>query len=81
MFNDNFFIKNKVIFDFIYIDGNHKFDYVLRDCSNAWKFLNKNGFLVCDDYIWDYYKELLENPCYAINEFIKKNNKEENLYR
>lgn len=74
--SDIFFIKNKIIFDFIYIDGNHKFDYVFRDCENAWKFLKKGGFLVCDDYIWDYYKELLDNPCYAINSFIKKKNKE-----
>ena len=70
--SDNFFIKNKIMFDFIYVDGNHKFDYVFRDCENAWRFLNKGGFLVCDDYIWNYYKELLENPCYAINSFIKK---------
>jgi len=74
--SDNFFIKNKIIFDFIYIDGNHKFDYVFRDCENAWRFLNKGGFLVCDDYIWNYYKELLDNPCYAINCFIKKKNEE-----
>jgi predicted O-methyltransferase YrrM len=74
--SDNFFSKNKIMFDFIYIDGNHKFDYVFRDCENAWIFLNKGGFLVCDDYIWDYYKELLNNPCYAINSFIKKNNVE-----
>jgi len=74
--SDNFFIKNKIIFDFIYIDGNHKFDYVFRDCENAWRFLNKGGFLVCDDYIWNYYKELLDNPCYAINSFIKKKNEE-----
>jgi predicted O-methyltransferase YrrM len=74
--SDNFFSKNKIMFDFIYIDGNHKFDYVFRDCENAWIFLNKGGFLVCDDYIWDYYKELLDNPCYAINSFIKKKNKE-----
>jgi len=74
--SDNFFIKNKIMFDFIYIDGNHKFDYVFRDCENAWRFLNKGGFLVCDDYIWNYYKELLDNPCYAINSFIKKKNRE-----
>jgi len=74
--SDNFFIKNKIIFDFIYIDGNHKFDYVFRDCENAWRFLNKGGFLVCDDYIWNYYEELLDNPCYAINSFIKKKNEE-----
>jgi hypothetical protein len=64
------------MFDFTYIDGNHKSDYVLRDCINAWKFLNKKGFLVCDDYIWSHYKELLDNPCYAINNFIINNNKE-----
>jgi predicted O-methyltransferase YrrM len=74
--SDNFFIKNKIMFDFIYIDGNHKFDYVFRDCENAWRFLNKGGFLVCDDYIWNYYKELSDNPCYAINSFIKKTTKE-----
>ena len=74
--SDNFFIKNKIMFDFIYVDGNHKFDYVFRDCLNAWRFLNKGGFLVCDDYIWNYYKELLDNPCYAINSFIKEKNRE-----
>jgi len=74
--SDNFFIKNKIMFDFIYVDGNHKFDYVFRDCENAWRFLNKGGFLVCDDYIWNYYKELLDNPCYAINSFIKEKSRE-----
>ena len=74
--SDNFFIKNKTMFDFIYVDGNHKFDYVFRDCENALRFLNKGGFLVCDDYIWNYYKELLDNPCYAINSFIKKKSRE-----
>ena len=72
--SDDFFIKNQTMFDFIYIDGYHKFDYVLRDCNNAWKFLKKEGVLVCDDYIWSYYEDWLDNPCYAINEFIKKNN-------
>jgi predicted O-methyltransferase YrrM len=74
--SDSFFIKNKIIFDFIYIDGNHKFEYVFKDCENALRFLNKGGILVCDDYIWSYYKELLDNPCYAVNSFIKKNIRE-----
>jgi cephalosporin hydroxylase len=74
--SDNFFNRNKIMYDFVYIDGNHKFDYVLRDCENAWRFLSKGGFLVCDDYIWNYYKDLLDNPCYAINSFIKKKNAE-----
>jgi hypothetical protein len=71
--SDDFFIKNKIMYDFIYIDGNHKFDYVFRDCENAWKFLNDDGFLVCDDYIWNYYREIKLNPCFAINKFLERN--------
>ena len=71
--SDDFFIKNKTMYDFIYIDGNHKFDYVLRDCKNAWNFLNDKGFLVCDDYIWNYYIEIKLNPCFAVNKFLEKN--------
>jgi len=71
--SDDFFVKNKTMYDFIYIDGNHKFDYVLRDCGNAWKFLNEGGFLVCDDYIWNYYADIKLNPCFAVNKFLEKN--------
>jgi predicted O-methyltransferase YrrM len=71
--SDDFFVKNKIMYDFIYVDGNHKFDYVLRDCENAWKFLNDDGFLVCDDYIWNYYAEIKLNPCFAVNKFLKRN--------
>jgi predicted O-methyltransferase YrrM len=71
--SDDFFIKNTIMYDFIYIDGNHKFDYVLRDCENALRFLNNDGFLVCDDYIWDYYNDIKLNPCFAVNKFLKKN--------
>ena len=71
--SDDFFIKDTIMYDFIYIDGNHKFDYVLRDCENDWRFLNDDGFLVCDDYIWDYYKDIKLNPCFAVNKFLEKN--------
>ena len=71
--SDDFFVKNKTMYDFIYIDGNHKFDYVLRDCENAWKFLNDDGFLICDDYIWNYYADIKLNPCFAVNKFLEKN--------
>jgi predicted O-methyltransferase YrrM len=72
--SDNFFLKNQIMFDFIYIDGNHKFDYVFRDCENAWKFLNTGGFLVCDDYIWNYYDYIEQNPCFAVNKFLEGKN-------
>jgi len=72
--SDDFFIKNTIMFDFIYLDGNHKFDYVFKDCENAWKFLNIGGFLVCDDYIWSYYDDIKQNPCFAVNKFLKNKN-------
>ena len=69
--SDDFFISNNLSYDVIYIDGYHKSEQVYRDCSNSWKNLNKNGILICDDYIWDHYEAVKDNPCYAINKFLK----------
>jgi hypothetical protein len=58
------------MFDTIYIDGYHHGSQVYKDCKNAWKFLKIQGYLICDDYIWDFYKITQDNPCYAINRFL-----------
>ena len=68
--SDDFFKKNNALFEVIYIDGYHKDFQVLKDCRNAWKILKKNGLLICDDYIWNFYENIKENPCYSINKFI-----------
>ena len=68
--SDYFFKKNNTLFEVIYIDGYHKDFQVLKDCRNAWKILKKNGLLICDDYIWNFYENIKENPCYSINKFI-----------
>jgi predicted O-methyltransferase YrrM len=70
--SNTFFQKNKTFFDVIYIDGYHYGPQVFKDCINSWKFLKKNGILICDDYIWNYYESIKENPCYAINKFLCK---------
>jgi predicted O-methyltransferase YrrM len=70
--SDSFFKKNKVLFDVIYIDGYHHASQVYKDCINSWKFLKKNGILIFDDYIWDYYENFEDNPCFAVNSFLKK---------
>jgi predicted O-methyltransferase YrrM len=70
--SDYFFSKNKILFDVIYIDGYHYGPQVFKDCINSWKFLKKKGILICDDYIWNYYKIIRNNPCYAINKFLKE---------
>lgn len=48
--SDQFFKKNKIKFDLIYIDGNHLKSYVKREIKNSLKFLNKKGLIVLDDY-------------------------------
>ena len=73
MTSDNFFQNNNKIFDLIFIDGDHSSDQVLRDINNAWSILNNGGFLILDDYMWWYYKDLKKNPANPINSFIVDN--------
>jgi predicted O-methyltransferase YrrM len=44
-FNDDFF-------DIIYIDGNHKPEYVLEDAVISFRKLKVNGIMIFDDYGW-----------------------------
>ena len=71
-YSDEFFLKNKITFDIIYVDGHHFADQVYKDAVNSWKVLNNKGLLIFDDYIWDNYQDILNNPCYAINKFLKE---------
>jgi len=38
--------------DWIYIDGNHAFDYVMRDLTLALAKVRSGGFITGDDYTW-----------------------------
>tara|TARA_B100000902_G_scaffold379478_1_gene413839 strand:- start:458 stop:1147 length:690 start_codon:yes stop_codon:yes gene_type:complete len=69
--SDEFFKNNFLSYDVIYVDGYHKSNQVYKDCLNSWKHLKVNGIMICDDYIWDHYAEISNNPCYAINKFLK----------
>ena len=73
MTSDNFFYQNTAKFDFVYVDGDHSKDQVLKDLQNSWSILNSNGFLLIDDYMWWYYKNLEKNPASSVNIFINKN--------
>ena len=67
-----FFLKNKKTYDLIYVDGDHSSDQVTEDINNSWNLLNKGGYLVLDDFMWWYYKNLNKNPSTPINNFIIK---------
>ena len=71
--SNNFFKKNSENFDLIYVDGDHASEQVSLDINNSWKILNKGGYLILDDYLWWYYKELDKNPSSPINNFITNN--------
>ena len=49
--SDNFFNKNTIQFDFIYIDGSHTLEDIKNDLENSHKFIMKNGIIWCDDYL------------------------------
>lgn len=65
--SDEFFKNNKISFDLIYIDGYHKAEQVIKDFKNSWQFLNKEGIVIFDDYIWKFFDNMKDNPCFAIN--------------
>ena len=73
MTSNEFFKKNYKYFDLIYVDGDHSSDQVKIDLINSWNVLKNGGFLVLDDYMWWYYKDLKKNPSTPINNFIKAN--------
>ena len=70
--SDEFFLKNEKKYDVIYVDGYHHASQVYKDCKNAWNSLKFGGYLICDDYIWNFYKDIKENPCYAVNRFLQE---------
>jgi hypothetical protein len=47
--SDNFFKKNNIKFDIIFIDGLHEYDQVKKDIINSLLFLNNNGVIFLHD--------------------------------
>jgi len=54
--------------DFIYIDGNHEYEYVKSDIENYWAKLAKNGILAGHDFLGSY-----NGLIRAVFEFATKN--------
>jgi hypothetical protein len=54
-------------FDFIYLDGNHKYEFIKFDLENYFTLLANEGYIVGDDY-------RLKDVKKAVNEFVENNN-------
>ena len=70
MTSNKFFLNNSKKYDLIFVDGDHSSAQVKIDINNSWKVLNKGGYLILDDYMWWFYKDLKKNPSTSINNFI-----------
>ena len=73
MTSNEFFEKNNKYFDLIFVDGDHSSNQVKVDLINSWNILKSGGYLILDDYMWWFYKDLKKNPSTPINNFIKEN--------
>ena len=73
MNSNEFFLINSKKYDLIFVDGDHSSDQVKIDIENSWNVLNKGGYLILDDYMWWFYKDLKKNPSSSINNFIVDN--------
>lgn len=58
-------------FDLIFIDGSHYSDDVLIDAIKSFQHLKLNGIMIFDDYFWKMYSRNFDNPCAAINSFLR----------
>ncbi len=70
--SSDFFKNNKKKFNAIYIDGSHFYDDLKKDFENSFDCLEKEGLLICDDFLWFFYKEIEKNPANALLECAEK---------
>ena len=70
MTSNYFFKTNMKKFDLIYVDGDHSSKQVSLDILNSWNALKNGGYLILDDFMWWYYKDLKNNPSTPINKFL-----------
>jgi len=69
MTSDDFFQDNKLnfkgyvkqTFDFIYIDGDHRYSQQRRDFENSILVLNKNGIVCGHDFSWNSTQKVIED--------------------
>jgi len=70
--NSNKILKEISInnFDYVFLDGGHKYETVLNDLKNLTKVVENNGVILCDDYDLTYAPGVKK----AIDEYVLLNN-------
>ena len=57
-------------FDYVFLDGGHKYETVKNDLENLTQIVNKNGTILCDDYDLSYAPGVKK----AIDEYVLNKN-------
>jgi hypothetical protein len=57
-------------FDYVFLDGGHKYETVLKDLKFLTKIIENNGIILCDDYDLTYAPGVKK----AIDEYVLLNN-------
>jgi predicted O-methyltransferase YrrM len=70
--SDNFFRNNHNVYNLIYIDGNHEYSQIKKDFVNSLNCLKKNGYIICDDFLWFSNQYTNKNPINAILEIYNE---------
>jgi len=61
-------------FKMVYIDGNHYYESVYNDLINFFPKVKKNGYIICDDIVYDSVKAAVSDFCQSFK--ISENNVE-----
>lgn len=67
MTSDDWWRSTSLLFDFIYIDGNHQAPQVARDGLAAMEHLRPGGIIAFDDYTWGLGLPIRERPRAAVD--------------
>jgi predicted O-methyltransferase YrrM len=70
--SDSFFRSDENTYDLILIDGSHEGTQVAKDLENSFNCLNKQGYILSDDYDYTFY-DMNNNVAKAFNNFYLKN--------
>ena len=70
--NSNKVLKEMAVedFDYVFLDGGHKYETVLNDLKSLTKVIENNGIILCDDYDLSYAPGVKK----AIDEYVLLNN-------
>ncbi len=70
--NDWFAKQEDNYFDWVYLDGDHSYEGVLRDLQSSYRVVKDGGIILGDDYAWPFQKHGKVGVTKAVKEFATK---------